>query len=1057
MPAPDGASAPAPRPFGWLVLLFFVSGLSALAYQVILARYVHLVVGATAYATSALLVAFMVGMSLGSAAGGALADRSRHPLRVYALAEAGIGLYCLLFPAAFPLLERLYLALAPPLDGPLALRNAVRFLLGAAAFVLPAFLMGTTTPAFARALAAGQADVGRRLARIYGLNTLGAAVGAFLTAYLLVPKLGLVGSMTLASLLNFGVAAIAWRLSRPREAEPGPSEAGPPAAALEGEPAPAAAPGGGPTAAGVAGGPLAALLVVAALSGFLSFGLEIVWTHLLAILLGNSVYAFGLMLGSLLLGLALGARLAEDFAESPERSRLWVGLALALAGAVVVGTLSLWDEVPALFLLFARSSPSFLLMEGVRLAVAVGLMIFPTTLIGLAFPLVLRSAAREGERFGRSVGRVFAVNTLGAVAGALAASYLLLPALGSLDSLRLLGVALLAVGGLALLVLGPPRSGRWLAAGAAAGAAAGWAMPVYWDFNSLNVGAAIYLGSSAGEGGRILFRREHPTGGLTTVIERRGVKTLLTNGKFEGDDSEEVPIQHRLANIPTLFTAERERALVVGLGTGVTLASVAAHGFRDVVCAELSEAIVDAARTQFAHVNGGVLSRPEVRLAREDGRSVLLESPERYDVVSVEITTIWFAGSGAIYSDGFYRLVSRRLRRHGVLLQWFPIHHLSARNLYLVVNTVRSVFPHVSVWTHRHQGFVVASNEPLAVDLESVRADLARPAMAPYLRELRSGSPLELLSDLVVVGKDTDRFLNTMASLLLTTRDLVSTDTWPVIEYETPKDILDNFSYFRNRATFQRFRGAGLPPFRGTPTAAERALAEVAAARGWGDPRALARLARAWAEHGELSGAASRWLLDELTREDVAGSGTPVDPVEELRGTVGPLTRLLSSAATGTTCEESPPFLSGEGLVPLSLGEVTGETVPPTRPDAIVDGIATADWADGWRVRPDGRPPVVELLLDPPRRLASVHVAVRPLDGALVRTRLLGRDREGRWHPLASGGQASDLACLDTRRYRLSSPVEWTALRLELQGESLSSRIALHEVFAVEPPRGAGP
>ncbi|MGD8895001.1 MAG: spermidine synthase, partial [Acidobacteriota bacterium] len=161
-PAPS-PTAPAPvRPL--LAALFVVSGFSAVAYQVVLSRYVQLIVGSTAYAISALLVAFMIGMSAGSALGGRWTDRTTHPLRLYALAEAAIGAYCVAFPAIFPALQAFYLEVAPPIEGPLGPRNLVRFLLGVAAFVVPSFFMGITTPAYTKALAAGRPDMGRRVA-----------------------------------------------------------------------------------------------------------------------------------------------------------------------------------------------------------------------------------------------------------------------------------------------------------------------------------------------------------------------------------------------------------------------------------------------------------------------------------------------------------------------------------------------------------------------------------------------------------------------------------------------------------------------------------------------------------------------------------------------------------------------------------------------------------------------------------------------------------------------------------------------------------------------------
>jgi spermidine synthase len=1023
--------APGRHPQLLLAALFVASGFSALCYQVILSRYTQVIVGATAHAISALLVAFMSGMAVGSALGGRLADRWQRPLRLYALAEAGIGLYCLAFPLLFPLFERLYLETVPDLgSGSLAARNAVRFLAGVAAFFLPSVFMGITTPAFARAVAAHRPDSGRWLARLYGWNTLGAALGALATAYVLVPLLGMVGSMTLAACLNFSVALLAVRLAAPV----------PPSAAPTTESAALAAP---------QRSQFLVLVQVAFASGFFSFGLEIIWTHLLAVLLGNSVYAFGLMLGSLLLGLALGTLVAHRVAEPLSRARQAIGLCLAASGLTVVLTLGVWDQIPALFLLLARSSPSFWMLEAVRFGVALLLMLAPTVFLGACFPLVLHCAASAGRGFGSALGVVYAANTIGACGGAVLASYLLLPALGSLAALRILGGGLLVTGALALVRLATPRRRLALAGAAALSAALGATVPVRWDFNSLNLAAAVYLGSSLSQKGEIVFQREDASGGLTTVVQYRGVKTLLTNGKFQGDDSEEVPIQHRLANIPTLFTPQRQRALVIGLGTGVTLASMAAHGFEEVVCAEISDPIIAAARQHFGGVNQAVLDSPRLRLYHEDGRSVLLERPDRYDVVSVEVTTIWFAGVGSVYSQEFYRLVSSRLRRQGVLLQWFPAHHLSPRNLYIVVNTIRSVFPYVSVWTHRHQGFVVASNEPLELDVGSVRDDRQRPTMRPFLRGLQSGSPLELLSDLVVHDGDVDRFLDGLAGLLRTDRDLVATDTWPILEYETPKDILDNFSYFQNRATFQRFRSTRPFPLRGAPSVAERALVDAAFAHGWADPRALPRLSRAWHEAPEYTVAVSRWLADEVTREDFAGAGFGDDPLVTLSAQMGELATLLSSVGTQAECVQSQSF--SPSSVPLEVSDHGGLTILPTQPGAAVDGVVSPDWATGWHVRPEGVPPWLEVKLDRPRRLRSVGLVVRPLDSATVRTRILGQDASGRWSPLAAGARGVDILCTEARIVRLPDDTPpLAALRIEMQGEALSHRLALHEVWVSE-------
>ncbi|HEY7698060.1 MAG TPA: hypothetical protein VIE88_06560, partial [Vicinamibacteria bacterium] len=406
------------------------------------------------------------------------------------------------------------------------------------------------------------------------------------------------------------------------------------------------------------------------------------------------------------------------------------------------------------------------------------------------------------------------------------------------------------------------------------------------------------------------------------------------------------------------------------------------------------------------------------------------------------------AGVGSIYSREFYQLAQARLRRHGVLLQWFPIHHLSARNLFLVVNTVRSVFPYVSLWTHRHQAFVVASATPLLLDLDSIRSDQSRDSMAAYLRELPSGSPLELLSDLVVTDSDMDRFLDSMSVLLRTRRSVVSTDTWPTLEYETPKDLLQNFSYFQNRATFRRFRSSSAFDYRGTPSSAERTLGLAAFSRGWNDPRALPRIARAWRDVPGLSDAASQWLYDELTGDDAFGSSFPRDPVSELGTELEALGSMVKGSLTESSCESLPGFLSRVAAVPLLVKAHSGESLEGTAPEDAVDGIFDPDLAKGWRVRPDGRPVLLELALVEPLRIQKVHLVVRPLDGTLARARVLGQDERGAWHPIASGGGREEIVCGGSREYRLSPGTpKLTRIQVEIQGEGNSFRVALHEIW----------
>jgi hypothetical protein len=196
---------------------------------------------------------------------------------------------------------------------------------------------------------------------------------------------------------------------------------------------------------------------------------------------------------------------------------------------------------------------------------------------------------------------------------------------------------------------------------------------------------------------------------------------------------------------------------------------------------------------------------------------------------------------------------------------------------------------------------------------------------------------------------------------------------------------------------------------------------------------------------------ASRWLLDELTGDDVEGGGLDSDPLTGLREASADLSDMIAAAAPAAECRPAPAFVADPRAPRRTIVRAFGETLAPTQPEAAIDDRATPDWGEGWRVRPEGAPPRLELAFDRPVFVDTVHVVVRPIDGSAVRTRVFGRGAGGRWRPLASGGQVEDLTCRDMRVYHHTPTREpLVELGVEFQGEALSHRLAVHEVWAVE-------
>jgi spermidine synthase len=756
--------------FPLVAALFLVSGATGLLYEVAFSKLLGYVFGATAYAVSAVLSAFMGGLALGAHFGGRYAARIRRPLMAYGLLEAIVGAVCFASPRALSVLGDVYVSLARAAPGSLWALSLGRAGLTALVVVVPTVAMGATLPLLSRVVA-GE----RGLSGLYAINTFGGASGALLGAYAILPALGIRGTMSAAALANVTIGAIAFFTGRSagtaaasRTLPSTPSEVPRPA-----QTAPA------PHAATTADEEERLALGLAFASGFLVFAAEVVETHLLALLIGNSAYAFGLMLAVFLVFLALGAARAPSFAARHGEAALSRGLAAAALALAI--TLPLWAELPRLFTFAGHHVTSWTGREATRALAAVAILALPTLWMGSTFPLLLLRVATRLDVASR-VGRLTVANTVGTIAGSILTGYLILPLLGSQGALRAVAVAF-ALAALAA-ARGPARRKAALAGGAAIVLAL--VLP-RWDTARLTSGANVYFTTGAPPDA-IDMVREDVHGGVTTVARRGDVRTLYTNGKFQGDDGAEITAQRRFAMFPSLFVHAFHRALVIGLGTGTTLGTISAYPWERVDVAEISPSIVEASRRFYTPQTFGALDDPRVHLDVNDGRNLLLVATDPYDLITMELSSVWFAGASSLYSQEFYALTRARLAPGGILQQWVQLHHLRRRELAVIVRTLRTAFPHVALFVGGGQGILVASDAPLVASAAHLAAMEQRPSIQ---RILAGGHMVDLFADLVSSEGDLDRFVDT------STDDgdpvPVSTDDNLYLEYATPKGNVLNY------------------------------------------------------------------------------------------------------------------------------------------------------------------------------------------------------------------------------------------------------------------------
>ena len=786
----------------WVVpCLFFLSGACGLVYQVVWARMLVVVFGATMLAVSTVLSAFMAGLALGSFLCGRYVDGRGagggvgRPLRIFALLEAGVGLYALVFPALAAEIGSsagLLQALGP---GGVGLGPVLRFLLTFLLLLVPTTLMGATLPVLSKFVVRRLAGAGPGVGLLYGINTLGAVAGVVLVTFFLMEALGLKGSTWAVAAANFTVAALAMLLDRRSTLDASPAaglepaggpgispSAPPPEGAPAADPAsdtglqsgtpevthpsaPAAAPSpdtgletsGDPEIAPPEVSPtptpaaeavprylVTAVIAAFGLSGFAALGYEVAWLRLFIVSFGvNTHYEFSIILIAFLLGISLGSLACSRYLRTERDLPALFGTMEVLIGLVGLCSVSLFAWWPEWSGWLQRADTWWSHRLGL-FAVAFAIMLGPTLLMGALFPVVSRINTPALGRLGRGVGDAYAVNSLGAIAGAAATGFALVPAFGTEGAFKLLGLINVGAG---LVVLGlhqrhrPLRRNKAVAAGALALSIAALA---------LAPGDVLRgMVEPRKPGAELVFYREGREGVVTVSAEPGYREMRINRGSQVPTDYGSFQVFRLLGHLPLLLHEDPREVLVVALGGGIALGAVVRHDVTRVECVEMVPDMVAAARQEYGPFNGHVLDRLEERpihISIDDGRNHLLASGRRYDVITGDDTHPNSTDSWILYTRDFYELCRSRLKEGGIFVQWLPFHGLQVDDFRTVLRTFGSVFEHATLWRTNHFSVMVGTTGPLRVDLAELGARYDRRPVRESLEEADLGTPLDVLS-----------------------------------------------------------------------------------------------------------------------------------------------------------------------------------------------------------------------------------------------------------------------------------------------------------------------
>lgn len=730
-------------------LVFFLSGAAALVEETVWARWMARILGSDAAGAALVVSVFLLGLGLGAALFARAAARVERPLRAYVVLELAIAAWA----AATPLV----LANVPPIES----------FAGRAGFALlvllpPTLGFGATVPLMARLSVRSRAEATSETSAFYGANTLGAAAGALATPFVLLPAFGLPGALWAAAAIEVAAALLALALlaDGPR-IESAPPE--PPAARFD------------------------TLLAAAALLGFASLALEIANLRLLVTVTGASVYAFGIVLCVFLLGIGLGARqlaaprtrtgapesALDDRARRARDALFFAALAAPLLTLLGLLALRLQLGEADLFAGLANRAVQggSVVKAWLSHALFAGLALLPPAIaFGVALPAAAGAiAARhpDGERE-RWISRTYSWNTAGALAGSLAAAFVLVPAFGPRGAVVAAVVAPFA----AALLVDARRAG--LLALAAVG--------------SLAVASSAILPAGERDAPRpvVLAHDAHTTASVHDSRSSRNepVRALRVNGKAEASTAAvDRRLQYLLGHVPGLLHGDVRRALVIGLGTGMTAGSLLdLPRLESLEIAEISPAVRTAARA-FAEWNGQVLDDPRTTVTIADGRHRLALARATFDLVTSDPVHPWTRGSSDLYTLEHFRAMAAHLAEGGVASQWLPLYELSTEDVRTVAATWCAAFETTSAWVTAYDLVLVGSRAPLERAASLATGDLP-PRVLAHLAPLgiRTGAQVAALQ---VAG---DARLRAFARGTEPMRD-----ARPVIEFRAPRSALSGY------------------------------------------------------------------------------------------------------------------------------------------------------------------------------------------------------------------------------------------------------------------------
>ena len=719
-----------------------------------------LVFGHTIYSVSIVLSAFMAGLGLGSYLWGKTIDKTGKPLLVYGKIEILIGVTAALLSILLSNFSPIYAWLYKWLPDLSFLAAILKAVLAFSLVLIPTIFMGATLPVMCKYFAAEDANLGQQVGYLYSINTLGAAAGCLFSGYFLIGFFGVLETALVAAGINLLIGFVCIIVFK--KAEPGVTCGfGLPKPVfvrlqLDKE--------------------KSLWLIISFLCGFTALAYEVVWTRLLIFGLGSTIYSFSLMLANFLFGITIGGLLIVPFFKKKIDFRLL--LTLFQFGICLYLIFSLYQSnwiLSSFIRPFKADSPITEFWINIRHASA--LMLVPTILFGMSFPILTYLVTKGSKDIGGSLGAVYGVNTLGGIIGSIIAGYLLLPNLGSQQTLVCLSMLNLLSG--MLLFCKSSLFTGFIRKGAAVSLSCVLFLFVLKMPNDLL--KQIFLRDTSGKKSseELIYLDE----GLTTTVavfnDDRGEfksKRLILNGvNMSGDTMKSRKYMTLLSYTPLLLIENPKNVLVICFGTGQTAGAAGAYpGIDSVDAVDISPGVFRAGKF-FKATNHNVVNNLKVKQIIQDGRQHLLTTSTSYDVITAEPPPPMNAGSVNLYTREYYELTKRALKPGGIVSQWIPLHSQSETHVYQNFRTFLESFPYAMAWYPAHKELIlIGSNQPLNIDFQDIEQRLQNPVINKIMSDIDFDTPYSFLGSIWLLKNE----LKSMSS-----GQRIISDNNPTLEY----------------------------------------------------------------------------------------------------------------------------------------------------------------------------------------------------------------------------------------------------------------------------------